>query len=533
MTINTTLRIIVVLLLVFSLTSTAVVFYQLDKMQLDSSVINSAGIVRGGTQRLVKLEMAQQPNDQLISNLDAMINGLINGDANLGLPKATDANFIADMNKVKNEWESLKNTILAVRQSGDFDQLFTESEAYFATTNTTVATAEDFSARKVTVLKTVQIILMFLNIGLLAAVWIISTSRISNPLKQLIAIIERLNVSENIPDKFTCRKDEVGGLSIAFQKVIDDIKELVGDLAFTSNALADSSATLYNISRESSKSATEIARTSEEIANGATSQAEEIQKGVDEMDVLGHLVGDNQDKVKDLRVAAERVNTLKDEGMDILVDLIEKTAQNGKAAKEVQETILETNESAKLIVSASLMIRQISEQTNLLALNAAIEAARAGEHGRGFAVVAGEVRKLAEDSNRFTSEIENITNTLTVKTDAAVDKINEMDTIVKLQSESVSHTETKFAGISDSIDDIKKYIESIGQSTDVIADKNMSIIEMIQSLSAIAQESAASTEEVSASVQEQTVAMDQIAEASKTLAGLAENLNESMRQFKK
>jgi len=532
MKINTRLRIIVIFLLLFSITSTVVVFTQLDEMQQDAAVINSAGVVRGGTQRLVKLELADQPNDNLMEKLDTYIEGLIKGSETLDLPPATDDTFIDNMNAVRSEWQELKNTIQDVRNGGNYKDLIAKSESYFETTNKAVSSAEAFSRGKVLSLKVSQTFLLGLNFVLLVLIWFISSNRISKPLNQLIHIVNNLNVSEKIPEKFTNRKDEIGGLSEGFQNVINDIKTLLDNIVVTADKLDESSITLRMISQDSSSSSIEIAKTIEEIAHGASNQAKDIQNGVNEIEQLGALVLEDQKKVDQLRNAADEIMTLKDEGTAILSDLIEKTRENGKAAQEVQGTIIETNESAKNIVQASLMIKEISDQTNLLALNAAIEAARAGEHGRGFAVVADEIRKLAEDSNRFTTEIENIITSLSAKIDTAVDKTGEMDAIVKIQSKSVTLTENKFNGISQSIDKIKAFIESISHSTNEISSKNSNLSEMVQGLAAIAQENAASTQEVSASVEEQTASMDQIAEASTLLSDLTQSLNTSMNQFK-
>lgn len=93
---------------------------------------------------------------------------------------------------------------------------------------------------------------------------------------------------------------------------------------------------------------------------------------------------------------------------------IQQMAASAQEVAGISQTVAdvaqEGNEQVKATANILEFIRRISTQTNLLGLNAAIEAARAGEQGRGFSVVAGEVRKLAEESNRSANEIGIILN---------------------------------------------------------------------------------------------------------------------------
>ena len=53
-----------------------IMMIQIDRLQGTARVINYAGLVRGATQREVKLEIAGSENDELIEYLDDILSGL-------------------------------------------------------------------------------------------------------------------------------------------------------------------------------------------------------------------------------------------------------------------------------------------------------------------------------------------------------------------------------------------------------------------------------------------------------------------------
>lgn len=78
--------------------------------------------------------------------------------------------------------------------------------------------------------------------------------------------------------------------------------------------------------------------------------------------------------------------------------MVDKIAAADHAAQKLTE-------ATDAMTSIAELIQSIAGQINMLALNATIESARAGAAGKGFAVVAGEVKTLAAQVGRATTQI--------------------------------------------------------------------------------------------------------------------------------
>ena len=181
---------------------------QIKHLQGTARVINYAGLVRGATQRLVKLEIIGIHDDELVQYLDDILEDLKYDGDSYGLVNLEDVNYQGKLDSLIDYWEKLKKEIKKARDCGyEATDIVAMSETYFGLADETVSAAEAYSdkaakqMRLVELLSAVDMLILFLLIieQSLSSMRIIRKNRI---LEQKAYI----DVHTGLPNKSRCEE---------------------------------------------------------------------------------------------------------------------------------------------------------------------------------------------------------------------------------------------------------------------------------------------------------------------------------------
>lgn len=212
--------------------------------------------------------------------------------------------------------------------------------------------------------------------------------------------------------------------------------------------------------------------------------------------------------------STEEVYRKIEEGQNELTSIKELSEQTADVSRELQQNM---DDLYKIIDHMSGMIAgidSISLQTNLLALNASIEASRAGVAGRGFAVVAGEIRSLAEETQKLTGSINNF-----------------MEQIKGAFQKSIQSTSSTINSLNTMTEKIKNVWTLNDESQQYVS----RVSESMSSIAAVSEEISSSMAQMEEQLKDSTDFMRQVSsdlrKATEPVVGIEQTLDDTVKQM--
>lgn len=383
-----------------------------------------------------------------------------------------------------------------------------------------------YESKRAITLAVIAVIVFILLYALLSFYFSIQTQvkSIQHVAKQLATgdLTERIAITS---------KDEFASISTSLNEMIEEIKRVITNSKTTAESVDYSSKDLFAVTEETTKATNHISESVEKVSEIIEEQLTQAKKNVQLMDDAAQqldMIAQAHVHVLDASDATLREVEDGNHNFDNLTKQMNIITQSVTTTSDV---IHQLNERSKEIGTILDAIVTIAEQTNLLSLNAAIEAAR-GEHGKGFAVVANEVRKLADESSRFTEQIRHIVQGIQQDTTNSVTAMQNVSNETVGGTKLIHTTKDSLTRIFEQTKDVSEEIHSVIKSVETVAKEMRLLDDSIHIEADQAEISEDNIQMIVAATEQQLASMEEVTASAHMLSDKALQLKETMENFK-